>query len=177
MQDLEILNNSYLIIGGPATNKSAVSLELSKQLGFKLINLDREKHAYFNDFTDYDSTKYYDLLNDFGIEKAINYIHKYEMKHLNYVLDNLNQNVVIDFGNTYTLIDDKELLEKIKLFKNIILLNPTEETVNNSDYITKKLYNNKIIREIYNIKIDIENKSVQFLVKEIINHKNYREVL
>ena len=84
MQDLEILTNSYLIIGGPKTKKSEVSLQLSKELGYKLINLDREKYAYFNDFTDYDSGKYYNLLEN-NIEKAINYIHKYEMLHLKYV--------------------------------------------------------------------------------------------
>lgn len=177
MQDLDIINNSYLIIGGPNTKKSEVSLELSKRLGYKLINLDREKHSYFNDFTDYDSSKYYDLLNDYGIEKAINYIHKYEMLHLINVLDNVNDNVVIDFGNTYTLINDKELLDKIKLFKNIVLLNPSNELITQSEDISRKLYKNKINKELANIIINIENKTKEDIVKEILNYKKYREVL
>lgn len=176
MQDLEILTNSYLIIGGPKCKKSEVSLYLSKKLGYKLINLDREKHAYFNDFTDYDSGKYYKLL-DINVEKAINYIHKYEMQHLEFVLDNINSKVVIDFGNTYTLINDKILLDKIKLFKNIVLLNPTEKIILNSDNISKKLYNNRINKELASIKISIENKNNNDIIKEILNYKEFKDIL
>ena len=58
MQDLRIFNESFLIVGGPNTNKSEVSRLLSKELGFKLINLDRDKHQYLNDFTEYDFSIY-----------------------------------------------------------------------------------------------------------------------
>ena len=37
MQDIEILNNSYLIIGAPNTKKSEVSRLLSKEFNYKLI--------------------------------------------------------------------------------------------------------------------------------------------
>lgn len=175
MQDLEILNNSYLIIGGPKTNKSEVSRILAKTLKFKLINLDREKYSYFDDFTDYDFNIFYKLKDD-NEEKALNYIHKYEMKHLNYVLDNINSNVVIDFGNTYTLIDNKNLLNKIKLFKNIILLE-------NIDYLEKenslvnKLYRNKVNYDIATVRINIKNKSIDNIVKEILNYKEFKNIL
>ena len=99
MQDLSIFNESFLIIGGPNTNKSEVSRLLAKSLNFKLINLDREKHQYFNDFTEYDFS-IYQKLRDGNEIKALNYIHKYEMRHLEYVIDNISDNVVIDFGNT-----------------------------------------------------------------------------
>lgn len=174
MQDLEILNNSYLIIGGPKNNKSEVSNKLSKQLGYKLINLDREKHAYFNDFTDYDSSRYYNLVENYGIEKAINYIHKYEMKHLNYVLDSINENVVIDFGNTYTLINDKDLLNAIKLFKNIVLLYGNSD---NLDEFDKKLSRNKLLNELSTMRINIDNKETDTIVKEIMDYKKFIEVL
>ena len=62
MQDLNILKNSYLIIGGPNTKKSEISRELSKKLNLKLINLDREKYSYFEDFTEFDLNKYYNLI-------------------------------------------------------------------------------------------------------------------
>ena len=54
MQDIEIYNKSYLIIGGPNTKKSEVSRLLAKKIEYKLINLDREKYSFFNDLTDYD---------------------------------------------------------------------------------------------------------------------------
>ena len=176
MQDLEIYENSYLIIGGPKTNKSEVSIKLSKKLNYKLINLDREKHSYMGDFTDFDSSKYYNLL-DKGVEKAINYIHKYEMQHLSYVLDNIYSNVIIDFGNTYTLINNKELLNKIKLFKNIVLLIPNDELIKDSDEITKKLYNNKINKELATITINMSNKNVDEILVEILNYKKFKEIL
>lgn len=174
MQDIEILNNSYLIIGAPNTKKSEVSRLLSKELNYKLINLDREKHAFFNDFTDYDFDIYQNLKEKKGINSAINYIHKYEMKHLNYVLDNLNSNVIIDFGNTYTLIDDKELLDKVKLFKNIVLLE-SDRTYKNS--FENKLNDNKINKLISTINISIVNKSVDDIITEIINHKEFKNIL
>lgn len=173
MQDLEIYENSYLIIGGPKTKKSEVSIKLSKVLNYKLINLDREKYSYFDDFTDYDSSKYYNLL-DSSFDKAINYIHKYEMKHLNYVIDNISEYVVIDFGNTYTLINDKELLNKIKLFKNIVLLNSNNNNLNDFE---KKLTNNKILKEIRTIEVNIDNKNTNDIIKEILNYKEFKEIL
>ena len=176
MQDLEILTNSYLIIGGHKSKKSEVSLYLSKELGYKLINLDREKHAYFDDFTDFDSTKYYNLL-DIDQEKAINYIHKYEMKHLKFVLDNISENVIIDFGNTYTLINEKEIINKLKLFKYIIYLKQNEDVIKESDYINKKLYNNKINSELATISINIEDKDINNIIKEIFNYKEFKDIL
>ena len=174
MQDIEILNNSYLIIGAPNTKKSEVSRLLSKEFNYKLINLDREKHAFFNDFTDYDFDIYQNLKEKKGEVSAINYIHKYEMKHLNYVLDNLSSVSVIDFGNTYTLIDDKELLDKVKLFKNIVLLE-SDRTYKNS--FENKLKDNKINKLISTINISIVNKSVNDIITEIINHKEFKNIL
>ena len=174
MQDLDIYNSSYLIIGGPNTRKSEVSRYLSKLLNYKLINLDREKYNFLNDFTDYDEEKYYKLLENKGKISGLNYIHKYEMKHLNYVIDNINLNVVIDFGNTYLIINDENLLNKIKLFNNIVLL----ETNNISkDELVNKLNRNKLLNELSNIKINIDNKSVEDIVKEIINYKEFSSLL
>ena len=175
MQDLSIFNKSYLIIGGPNTNKSEVSRLLSKKLGFKLINLDREKHQYLNDFTDYDFDTY-QKLKECNELKALNYIHKYEMKHLEYVIDNVDNNVVIDFGNTYTLIDNVKILNKIKIFKNIILLE-NEDNLDKDNSLKNKLYRNKINYDIATIKINIKNKSVDIIVKEILNIKEFKDIL
>lgn len=174
MQDLEILNNSYLIIGAPKTKKSEVSFMLSKMLKYKLINLDREKYAFFDDFTDYDFNIYQNVKESNGEIKALNYIHKYEMKHLNYVINNIDKSVIIDFGNTYTLIDNEEILNKIKLFKNIILLESDNEIDNKFD---KKLSANKVNHLIATIKINIDNKSTEDIVKEILNNKEFKSVL
>lgn len=175
MQDLSIFNESYLIIGGPNTNKSEVSRLLSKELGFKLINLDREKHQYFNDFTDYDFNIYQKLRENNEL-KALNYIHKYEMKHLEYIIDNIDNNVIIDFGNTYTLINDEKILNKIKIFKNIVLLEDKNNLNKNSD-IKNKLYRNKVNYDIATIKINIKNKTIDAIVKEILNIKEFKDVL
>ena len=176
MQDLKIYENSYLIIGGPNTKKSEVSLKLSKKLGYKLINLDRDKHSYFGDFTDFDSEKYYKLLDN-DQEKAINYIHKYEMLHLEYILNNINENIIIDFGNTYTLINDINILNKLKLFKNVVLLIPSDDIVNNYSVIDKKLYKNKINYELATIVIEIKNRASDLIVKDILNYKKFKEIL
>lgn len=175
MQDLSIFNESYLIIGGPNTNKSEVSRLLSKELEFKLINLDREKHHFFDDFTDYDFNTY-QKLKDTNELKALNYIHKYEMKHLEYIIDNIETNVVIDFGNTYTLIDDVKILNKIKIFKNIILLED-EDKLNKDNSLKNKLYRNKVNYDIATIRINIKNKTVDTIVKEILNIKEFKDVL
>ena len=96
------------------------------------------------------------------------------MKHLNYVIDNISENVVIDFGNTYLIINDENLLNKIKLFNNIVLL----ETNNISkDELVNKLNRNKLLNELSNIKINIDNKSVEDIVKEIINYKEFSSLL
>lgn len=173
MQDLNIYYNSYLIIGAPNTKKSEISFLLKKELGYRLINLDREKYSYFNDFTDYDSDTYYNLLEN-SFNKALNYIHKYEMSHLNYILENINENVIIDFGNTYLLIDDHSLINKIKLFKNIILLYKNDENID--DY-ESKLKNNKILDDISTIKICIDNKNKDDIIKEILNFYNFKSIL
>jgi len=173
VQDIDIYNNSYLIIGAPNTLKSEISLLLKKELGYKLINLDREKHAYFNDFTDYDSNIYYNLLEKSYI-KALNYIHKYEMQHLDDVLESIKENVIIDFGNTYLLIDSNNILSKIKLFKNIILLYKNNNELN---IIERKLKNNKILDDISTKKICIDNKNKDDIVKEILNLHKFKSLL
>ena len=173
MQDIDIYNNSYLIIGAPNTLKSEIAFLLKKELGYKLINLDREKYSYFNDFTDYEFEIYYSLLEK-SFNKALNYIHKYEMKHLDYVLDNIKESVIIDFGNTYLLIDDNKILNKIKLFKNIILLYKNDIEL---DDIEIKFKNNKILYDISTIKICIDNKNINDIIKEILNFNDFKSVL
>lgn len=173
MQDLTILNDSYLIIGGPKSKKSDVARLLSKTLKYKLINLGREKYGYFDDFTDYDFKTYQNIKDKYGELKALNYIHKYEMKHLNYVLENIDKNVVIDFGSTYTLLDDEVLLNKIKMFKNIVLLESSKEL----DKFDNKLRNNKINKMIATITINTDKKDEESIVQEILNFKEFKSML
>lgn len=175
MQDLSIFNESYLIVGGPKTNKSEVSRLLAKTLNYKLINLDREKHRFFDDFTDYDFDTY-QKLKDSNELKALNYIHKYEMKHLEYIIDSIESNVVLDFGNTYTLIDDIKILNKIKMFKNIILLE-NEDNLNEDKSLKNKLYRNKVNYDIATIKINIKNKDANMIVNEVLNKKEFKDIL
>lgn len=174
MQDIDIYNKSYLIIGGPNTKKSEVSRLLSKKLKYKLVNLDREKYSFFNDFTDYDEEKYYKLIENKGKIYALNYIHKYEMKHLNYVIDNIDSNVVIDFGNTYLIINDENILNKIKLFNNIVLLSSNKII---SDEFDNKLNRNRLLKDLSSININIDNKSVDDIIEEIINYKKFKDIL
>lgn len=174
MQDLDICLNSYLIIGGPNTKKSEVSRYLSKKINYKLINLDREKYYYFNDFTDFDEEKYYKLIDVKGKMTALNYMHKYEMKHLNYILDNLNSYTVIDFGNTYLIIDDENIINKLKLFNNIVLL---ETNIVSDDELNSKLNRNKLLNELSNIRVNVDDKSVDSIVDEIINYKKFKDIL
>lgn len=173
MQDINILKNSYLIIGGPCSKKSEVSRKIAKLTNYKLINLDREKYSYFEDFTDFDSSKYYNLKEKDEI-LSLKYIHKYEMKHLNYVLDNINSEVVIDFGNTYLIISDENILNKLKLFSNIILLENNNYKSNNK--LDKLLYKNKIL-SIATIKININDDSVDDIVEKIENKIKFKDIL
>lgn len=173
MQDINILKNSYLIIGGPCSKKSEVSRKIAKLTNYKLINLDREKYSYFEDFTDFDSSKYYSLKEKDEI-LSLKYIHKYEMKHLNYVLDNISSEVVIDFGNTYLIINDENILNKLKLFSNIILLENNNYKSNNK--LDKLLYKNKIL-SIATIKININDDSVDDIVEKIENKIKFKDIL
>lgn len=173
MQDINILKNSYLIIGGPCSKKSEVSRKIAKLTNYKLINLDREKYSYFEDFTDFDSSKYYNLKEKDEI-LSLKYIHKYEMKHLNYVLDNISSEVVIDFGNTYLIINDENILNKLKLFSNIILLENNNYKSNNK--LDKLLYKNKIL-SIATIKININDDSVDDIVEKIENKIKFKDIL
>ena len=175
MQDLSIFNESFLIIGGPNTNKSEVSRLLAKALNLKLINLDRDKHQYLNDFTDYDFDTY-QKLKDNNELKALNYIHKYEMKHLECIIDNINENVVIDFGNTYTLIDDEKILNKIRMFKNIILLED-EDNLNKDNSLKNKLYRNKVNYDIATMKINNKNKDSKRIVEDILKKYEFKDIL
>lgn len=173
MQDINILKNSYLIIGGPCSKKSEVSRKIAKLTNYKLINLDREKYSYFEDFTDFDSSKYYNLKEKDEI-LSLKYIHKYEMKHLNYVLDNISSEVVIDFGNTYLIINDENILNKLKLFSNIILLENNNYKSNNK--LDKLLYKNKIL-SIATIKININDDSADDIVEKIENKIKFKDIL
>lgn len=173
MQDINILKNSYLIIGGPCSKKSEVSRKIAKLTNYKLINLDREKYSYFEDFTDFDSSKYYNLKEKDEM-LSLKYIHKYEMKHLNYVLDNISSEVVIDFGNTYLIINDESILNKLKLFSNIILLENNNYKSNNK--LDKLLYKNKIL-SIATIKININDDSVDDIVEKIENKIKFKDIL
>ena len=173
MQDINILKNSYLIIGGPCSKKSEVSRKIAKLTNYKLINLDREKYSYFEDFTDFDSSKYYNLKEKDEI-LSLKYIHKYEMKHLNYVLDNISSEVVIDFGNTYLIINDENILNKLKLFSNIILLENNNYKSNNK--LDKFLNKNKIL-SIATIKININDDSVDDIVEKIENKIKFKDIL
>lgn len=173
MQDIK--KESYLIIGGPNSKKSQVSLMLSKILKYKLINLDREKYSYFNDFTDFDSEYYYNLIETKGELVALSYIHKYEMQHLNYIFDNIDNNSIIDFSNNYLIIDNNNILNKIKTFKNIVLLK--KNNIDSNDILDNKLYRNKILNQIKTMEINIDNKSTDEIVKEILKNQKYKDIL
>jgi len=84
---------------------------------------------------------------------------------------------LIDFGNTYTLIDNKNILENIKLFKNIILLELDEIEKDRTSLFEKKLYNNKVNKMIATTIINIEHKKANDVMKEIINNKEYKDIL
>ena len=175
MQDINIYKNNYLIIGGPNTRKSEVARYLSKKLNINLINLNKDKYMYLEDFTDFDINKYYNLIEHKGELIGLSYIHKYEMKHLEYVLDNINSNVVIDFSNTYLIIDDNKLINRIKMFENIVLL--YKDIKEYKSILDSKLYRNKLLRDISTIKINVDNKNIDDIIKEIISHKDFKEVL
>ena len=96
------------------------------------------------------------------------------MKHLNYVIDNINDNSVIDFGNTYLIIDDKNIINKLELFDNIVLL--VSNNKYNDEFINK-LNRNKLLNELSNIKVNIDNKNVVNIVDEIINYKKFKDIL
>ena len=65
------------------------------------------------------------------------------------------------------------ILNKIKLFNNIILLT----TKNINDEFDRKLVNNKIINDIKKVSISIDNTSIESIIKEIENYKNYKDIL
>ena len=96
------------------------------------------------------------------------------MKHLNYVIDNINNNVVIDFGNTYLIIDDENIINKIKLFNNIVLLVSKKEIIGE---LENKLNRNRLLNDLSTIKVNIDNKNIENIVEEIINYKKFKDIL
>ena len=89
-------------------------------------------------------------------------------------IDNIDTNVIIDFGNTYLIIDDINIINKLKLFNNIVLLKTNNVS---NDELVNKLNRNKLLNDLSNIKINIDNKSVEDIVKELLNYKEFNSLL
>ena len=129
MQDLNIYKDSIILLGSSIKNE--IALELKKILNMKLINLDRDKHSFFDDFTDYDFDTYQSL-KEKNEQKSLSYIKKYDMQYLKYVFDNIKENVIINFSINEE-IDDEILLNNIKLFNNIIYLKDDIRNISKED--------------------------------------------
>lgn len=157
MQDLNIYKDSIILLGSSIKNE--IALELKNILNMKLINLDRDKHSFFDDFTDYDFDTYQSL-KEKNEQKSLLYIKKYDMQYLKYVFDNIKENVIINFSINEE-IDDEILLNNIKLFNNIIYLKDNNNLKNS--------FGNKII--------DIRNLSKEDIMDEIINIVKFKDIL
>ena len=46
-----------------------------------------------------------------------------------------------------------------------------------NDEFDRKLVNNKIINDIKKVSISVDNKSIESIIKEIENYKNYKDIL
>ena len=177
----EIYNKSIILIGGMAIGKSTIAKELSKKTGMKYISTDAYKDRILEANPDYSFEKQLKIREKYGFKGEKEFLLPYLLESFKQLLDNLKEPSIIDVGALSTFIIDEELRNKLSNYKQII--NLYSENIDeilkrrnidkNSELgiIYQESHNNLINEDISTKSINIDNKNIEEIIKEITNKK------
>lgn len=175
----DIYENSILLIGGMAIGKSTISEMLAKQLNMNIISSDAKKDELLLSLPNYSFEKQLQIRKQYGFNAEVNYLLPYLHLTLNNILDFITTPSIIDIGALNTIGLDTTSINKLKKYKNIILLKSKH-----LDNILKrrKIMSNSDLEKIYiethqnpenellsTYVIYVDNKSSEEIVNEIVN--------
>lgn len=180
----DIYEKSILLIGGMAIGKSTISELLANQLNMNIISSDAKKDELLISLPNYSFEKQLQIRRQYGFNAEVNYLLPYLHLTLNNILDFLNTPSIIDIGALNTIGLNKTSIDKLRKYKNIILLKS-----NDLDSILKrrKITSNSDLEKIYiethqnpenehlsTQIIYVDNKSLEEIVNEIVNKLSYK---
>ena len=170
--------NSILLIGGMSIGKSTVSEILSKKLNIPVVSVDAYKDEVLLEDPNYNFDKQLEIRKNQGYIGEMNFLTPYVNKALSRILDNISFPQIIDISSLNTINENKQLISKIRKFKNVILLysKSNEEILRrrnidiNSELgqIYLKTLKNPIDKKICTKKINVDSKTPEEITKEII---------
>lgn len=178
-----IYDDSILLIGGMSIGKSTISKLLSEKTNMKVISTDAVRSNLLNTISNYSFEKQLEIRKEKGYKGEMEYLIPYTNKTLNKVIDELSDPSIIDIGAFFKNQLTDNLIEKIKQFKNIVLLysDNNEEILKRRNIDPKseigQIYletlNNNVLEELCTRKINVDNQSPEEIVNEIVkNNKN-----
>jgi shikimate kinase len=130
-------NNRIILLGPPAIGKSTISKELVKELGLEPISLDMHQ-------------------NNFG-----GFGEKNEIKCVDWALSNkVDTPSILDFGGGHVYWDGVK--EKLKGYKNIFVLIPSEDYELSDKIMRKNSRTNDMREQIEHVLKSLESKDCEF---------------
>lgn len=180
-----VFYESIILIGGMAIGKSTIAQHLSKITNMKVISTGAVRCEVLENIPGYNFEKQLQIRKEKGFKGEMEYLIPYSNIAISETIDKLNTPSIIDIGAFFPNQLNNELIEKIKLFKKIILLYS-----NNNNEILKrrkidsnselgKIYiqtlDNSLYESIATKMINVDNMSIDDIINEIIyNNKKMR---
>lgn len=175
----DIYEKSILLIGGMAIGKSTISELLGKELNMNTISIDAEKDKLWSTIPNYSLEKQLEIRKQYGFDAEVKFLLPYLHMTLNNILEYLTTPSIIDIGALNTVGLNDISINKIKQFKNIILLKSKDlksilkrrniEQNNDLERIYIETHQNPENRQLSTQIIYANNKTPEEIVNEIIN--------
>lgn len=125
----DILNKSILLIGPMCAGKSTIATLLYRKLNMPRISLDNRKQ----------------LKNLYEEKKNFNDEKEFDFYLVSYILENIKEPTVIDFGMKHSIYENREMFNRFKVllkdFKNVVLLIPCQNRMEASVILKNRKLN------------------------------------
>ena len=180
----DIFKKSIVLVGGMAIGKSTVAQQLNEITNMPIISTDAIRCEILESIPDYSFEKQLQIRSENGFKGEMEYLKPYSNVAINKVIDGLSTPSIIDLGAIFPNQLNDELIKKIKMFKNVILLYSN----NNSEILKRRsIKHNSELEKIYmqtldeslyepiaTKKINVDNMSKDDIINEIVSNSIIR---
>ncbi len=175
----KIFTKSIVLIGGMAIGKSTTAELLHQKLKMPYFSSDAIRCDVLEKTPDYSFEKQLEIRKKEGYKGEMKFLNPYSNIAINNIIDDLKQPSILDIGTFFPDQLNKELITNLKQFKNIIFLysnNPYEiikrrkiDPQSELGQIYLNTLNSPIYDQLFTKKINVDKKTPEEIVNEIIN--------
>ena len=180
----DVFAKSIILVGGMAIGKSTIAQHLNETTNMPIISTDAVRCEILESIPGYSFEKQLQIRREKGFKGEMEYLIPYSNIAISKIIDELSTPSIIDMGAIFSNQLDAELIKKIQLFKNVILLysNNISEVLKrrnispNSEF--EKIYMQTLDVSLYESivtkRINVDNMSKDDIINAILSSRIIR---